>query len=361
MFIVSDVVKLFVPAIIAFCIGIIIAFILSHYLYKYKLWKKKAGKVDFNGASTPIFNALHKDKEVGTPRMGGIIVWLSPILTIILLSLIARFLPATATVKLELLSRNQTWLPLFTLIAGGLVGIFDDIFEIRNYKGFGSGGLSLSKRLFIVGLIGLAGGLWFYQKLGISSISIPDFLGGSLSLGIFFVPFFIAVTLALYSGGIIDGLDGLAGGIFAAMFSAYAVIAFGQFQINLAAFCLAVVGAILAFLWFNIPPARFYMSETGSMALTVTLSVVAFLTDQIGEGKGILVLPIIALPLIATSLSVIIQLLSKRFRAGQKVFLSAPLHHHFEAIGWPSYKVTMRYWIIGTVSAITGIIVALVR
>jgi len=143
------------------------------------------------------------------------------------------------------------------------------------------------------------------------------------------------------------------------MFASYAGIAFYQDQINLATFCAVILGGILAFLWFNIPPARFYMSETGSMALTITLAVVAFMTDSLGGGHGVLVLPVIAMPLIVTSLSVIIQILSKRFRGGKKVFLVAPIHHHFEALGWPSYKVTMRFWIIGIVFAIFGLILGI--
>jgi len=185
-----------------------------------------------------------------------------------------------------------------------------------------------------------------------SSVHLPFY--GDIFLGIYFIPFFVAVMLALFSSSVIDGLDGLAGGVMAAIFASFAGIAFFQNQIDLAAFCLVVLGGILAFLWFNIPPARFYMSETGILGLTTTLTVVAFLTDSV------LVLPVIALPLLITSFSVIIQLLSKRFRHGKKVFLVAPLHHHFEAIGWPPYKVVMRYWVISIVMAIIGMIIAII-
>ena len=164
----------------------------------------------------------------------------------------------------------------------------------------------------------------------------------------------------MYLGGVIDGLDGLAGGVFAVAFSSYAGIAFSQGQIDLAAFCGAIAGGILSFLWFNIPPARFYMSETGTMALTLTLTVVAFMTDKLGGGHGLLVLPLIAFPLIATTFSDIIQLGSKKLRNGKKVFKIAPLHHHFEAIGWPAYKVTMRFWIISVICGIVGLILGLV-
>ena len=158
--------------------------------------------------------------------------------------------------------------------------------------------------------------------------------------------------LATYSGGVIDGLDGLAGGTFATMFGAFGVIAIFQGQIDLAAFCFAVVGAILAFLWFNIPPARFYMGETGILGLCCALTVVAFLTSSV------LILPIIGFLLVIESGSVILQLLSKKIRK-KKLFLAAPIHHHFEAKGWPEYKITMRFWVVGIVMAIIGVAIRL--
>ncbi len=353
-----DVIKVFVPATLAFFIGIVLSLILSHYLYEYKMWKKKSGKIAPDGRETPIFNSLHKEKEVGTPKMGGIVIWLSAFITVSIFWLLAHFLPTDITSKLDLLSRNQTWIPLLTLVLGALVGLVDDLYEIRGGGGHIAGGLSLKKRIGIVSAIGLLCGIWFYAKLDVVSVAIP-FLG-DIHLGWLVVPFFAIVTAAVYSGGVIDGIDGLAGGVFAVMFSAYSIIAFYQQQINLASFCAVIVGSLLAFLWFNIPPARFYMSETGSMALTVTLSVVAFMTDSLGGGHGILVLPIIAFPLLITTLSVIIQLLSKKFRNGKKVFLVAPLHHHFEALGWPASKVTMRYWVVSVIFAIIGVTFALV-
>lgn len=352
-----DIVKVFIPSTIGFFFGILLAFLLSHYLYKYQMWKKKAGKKQFNGDDTPIFNNLHKDKEVGTPKMGGVLIWASVALTTITVYILSKILPTDLTDKLVFLSRNQTWIPFTTLILGGLVGFIDDYMEVKGTSDNAAGGLSLKKRLIVVSLIALCVSLWFYLKLGVSTIGIP--FVGDLQIGFLFIPLFIAVTLGIYSGGVIDGLDGLAGGIFAAIFTAYAGIAFYQTQINLAAFCATVVGAILAFLWFNIPPARFYMSETGSMALTITLAVVAFMTDSKGGGHGVLALPIIALPLVVTSLSDVIQVLSKKYRNGKKIFLVAPIHHHFEALGWPAYKVTMRFWVIGIVFAIIGMIFGL--
>ena len=346
-----NVLKVFAPSAISFAIGIAITPMLTYYLYKHRMWKKRSGKRALDGADTPIFNGLHKKREVGTPRMGGIIIWASTLATIGAIWLISILFPSDLTQKLDFLSRNQTWLPLFMLMVGSFIGLIDDWMQVRDREGY-IGGLSFWKRLFVVVLLGLAGAWWFYARLEMSSVHLPFY--GDIFLGIYFIPFFVVVMLALFSSSVIDGLDGLAGGVMAAIFASFAGIAFFQNQIDLAAFCLVVLGGILAFLWFNIPPARFYMSETGILGLTTTLTVVAFLTDSV------LVLPVIALPLLITSFSVIIQLLSKRFRHGKKVFLVAPLHHHFEAIGWPPYKVVMRYWVISIVMAIIGMIIAII-
>lgn len=349
-----DVAKIFIPTIAAFSIGMILAPFIIDFLYAHKLWKKKAGnKGSITGGGTPIFDKLHKEKDTGTPRMGGVVVWLSVVLTVILFAFTALLFPDTLGEKLNFLSRNQTWIPFVTLIIGAILGLIDDILVVSDRGGYVGGGLSLLKvRVPVVALVGLLIGLWFFYKLGVDSISIP--FNGDLSLGLLFIPFFSLVMVAVFSGGVIDGLDGLSGGVFASIFFSYAIIAFFQNQIDLAAFSAVVAGATLAFLWFNIPPARFYMTETGMIALTMCLTVVAFLTEQVA------VLPIIAFPLFLSSGSVIIQVLSKKLRKGKKVFLVAPIHHHFEALGWPSYKVTMRFWVVTIICSIFGVVTALV-
>jgi phospho-N-acetylmuramoyl-pentapeptide-transferase len=354
-----DLIKVILPAIVAFLIGMALTPFLTDFLYKHKMWKKKVKSVAIDGGGTPIFNSLHAEKEVSTPRMGGIVIWMSAIITMVVFWLLGHVFPESIFSKLDFLSREQTWIPLFVLVVGAFVGLVDDLLEIRGAGGNYAGGLSLKKRLFIVAFISFLIALWFYFKLAVNSVSIPFF--GTITFGIWFIPLFVAVVLFIYSGGIIDGIDGLSGGVFTSIFAAYGLIAYFQNQINLAAFCTVIVGSILAFLWFNIPPARFYMSETGSMALTITLAIVAFMTDSLGGGRGIAVLPIIALPLVLTTLSVIIQVLSKKFRHGKKVFLIAPLHHNFEAHGWPSYKVSMRYWIVAVLCAFFGVILALIK
>ena len=352
---VLNVVKVFAPAVGAFALGILMTPLVAHHLYKHRAWKKKAGKVDLSGEETPIFNELHKDKEINTPRMGGIIIWASVALTVLVLWFLGSMFPGTLFEKLNFLSRSQTWIPFGLLILGSLVGIIDDLLEIRARDGF-SKGLSLKVRLTAVGVLALVAALWFFIKLDVVSIGIP--FGEPLFIGALFVPLFVLVALFIYASGVIDGIDGLAGGVFAIIFGAYAGIAFFQNQIDLAAFSATVSGATLAFLWFNIPPARFYMSETGTMGLTIALATIAFMTDSLGDGHGFLALGIIALPLIATVLSNIIQVFSKKIRK-KKVFRVAPLHHHFEAIGWPSYKVSMRYWVATAILAVAGVAFAL--
>jgi len=348
-----DVIKVLAPSAIAFFAGIAITPFVTSFLYKHKMWKKKAKEFTTDGRPATIFNELHGEREVSTPKMGGSIIWLSAFLTIAILWLISNIFPSDISEKLSFLSRGQTWLPLFTLLVGAVIGLVDDYFDVRGSAKPGHpGGLSYKHRLGTVFVVSLIGAWWFFSKLEISSVIIP--FAGTFDIGILFIPFFILVMLGLYSGGVIDGIDGLAGGVLASSFSAYGIIAFTQSQIDLAAFCFVIVGGILAFLWFNIPPARFYMSETGTMALTTTLAVVAFLTEHV------LLLLVIAFPLVISALSSALQLLSKRLRNGKKIFKIAPLHHHFEAMGWPPYKVTMRYWVISVIFSFLGVIIALI-
>lgn len=348
-----DILKILTPAIIAFCIGILITPLLTRFLYKHEAWKQKPGKQTLEGSEAVEFNKLHKEREREVPRMGGVVIWVSACITIFGIWAISSLWPTTETMKFDFLSRSQTWIPLFALGIGAIVGLANDILDIY----FDGNGLSLKRRLFVVITVSLFIGWWFYEKLDITAIGIP--FAQPFEIGWLVIPFFVLVSLALYASGIIDGIDGLAGGVFAMIFTAYSVIALAQNQIDIAAFSAMIVGAILAFLWFNIPPARFFMTETGTMALTLTLATIAFMTDTLGDGVGIAVLPVIGFLLVATVASVLIQEFSKHFLK-KKIFRVAPLHHHFEAIGWPSTKVTMRYWVLGAVFSFLGVILALI-
>lgn len=340
------------PAAFAFVVGIAITPLVSHYLYKYKAWKKSPGKISLDGSVASEFNRLHQVNEVRAPRMGGIVVWASVLLTIIGIDLIAHSFQSASILRLDFLSRNQTWIPLATLIIGAIAGLVDDILVIRP----GGQGMRLRWRLFVVVAASSLIGMWFFFKLGIVAINIP--FHAPLYIGWFIIPFFVCISLAVYASGVIDGIDGLSGGVFASIFASYAIIAFAQNQIDLAAFAMAIVGGLLAFLWFNIPPARFYMSDTGTMALTLTIGTLACMTDNLGGGYGIFVLPIIGGLLVITVASDILQVTWKRL-FGKKLLRIAPLHHHFEAIGWSGAKVVMRYWVMSIIFATLGVIVAL--
>jgi phospho-N-acetylmuramoyl-pentapeptide-transferase len=347
----SILLQVLVPALISFAVGILITPIVTYFLYKYKVWKKQGGKTAIGGHQAVEFNRLKSSGETKTPRMGGIVIWGSILITLIGTYLLSFFFSSSILGELEFLSRSQTLIPAAALMVGAIIGFLNDFYDVTHY----GSGIRLSVRLgLITALSGLAG-WWFYEKLGVTGINIP--FDGTLELGIFIIPFFILLTLMLYASGVIDGIDGLSGGVFASIFSAYAGIAIVQSQFDLAVFCATVVGATMAFLWFNIPPARYWMTETGSMSLTLTLATIVFMTDSLGDGHGISLLLIVGFPLIATVSSNVVQILYRKV-TGKKLFKIAPLHHHFEAIGWPSHKVTMRYWIISIFCAVTGVILA---
>lgn len=348
----SDIIRVLVPAGASFVIGMAITPLLTYYLYKYKAWKKRPGKMALDGFAAEEFNRLHVEHEVRAPRMGGIVIWGSVLITILGIAFVAKFVPSAEILKFDFLSRNQTWIPLATLLVGAFAGLIDDLLVIRP----GGQGLSLSFRLLVVVILSSLIGIWFWGKLDITAVNIP--FGMPLEIGWFIIPLFVLASLALYASGVIDGIDGLSGGVFGSIFASYSIIAFVQNQIDLAAFSAAIAGGILAFLWFNIPPARFYMSDTGTMALTLTIAVIAFMTDNLGGGVGIAVLPIIGALLVATVASNVAQVIWKKM-FGKKLFRIAPLHHHFEAIGWPGYKIVMRYWVLSIVFACAGVIIAL--
>ena len=345
-----NLVKISIPTATAFFLALLLTPIATHFFYKYKMWKKYSR----NGyVVAPDFHKIHNEEdELKTPRVGGIIIWVSILLTTLIFYMASIFLPGDTTEKMNFLSRNQTLIPFFTLLFGSLIGLADDLIQIYGKGKFAQDHKSWRawKALMVIG-VSLLIGLWFFYKLGMNAIHIP--FGGELYLGFLIIPFFILVALATFSGGVIDGIDGLSAGVLASIFASYSVIALANNQIDIATFSGVIAGVLLAFLWFNIPPARFYMGETGIMGLTITLATLAFLTDSV------LILPVVALPLVITSLSVILQLASKKFRGGKKIFRLAPIHHHFEAVGWSTYKVAMRFWVLSVIFAIIGIIFAI--
>lgn len=313
------------------------------------LLKNKVGKQlrveTIDGKDPAIFRMFHRSKH-GTPTMGGILIWVSIVLTVF----VSRALSYFGIVEHSLLQRGQVYLPLFVLVALGLLGALDDWLNI---KGVGAkrGMNALPKFLFLL-FISLLGALWFYYKLGIDQIHVPYY--GDISLGLWYIPVFIFIVSGTANAvNFTDGLDGLAGGLLVIAFGSLGILAYAQDLYLLSAFCAVCVGAIAAFLWHNVPPALFFMGDTGSLALGGVLAVMALMIDQA------LVLPLIGFVFVIEMLSVLSQLASKKLRNGRKIFLAAPIHHHFEALGWGESKVTMRLWIVGSFMALLGIIVGL--
>jgi len=336
----SAVVKIFLVAFFSFVIAMAWTPLLTHFLYKYRL-----GKQIRDEGHSPIFSRLHQKKS-GTPTMGGILVWL----TVLVLSVAIYYLSLWFNHYfsfLNFLTRPQTLLPLGCLVSAALVGLVDDYLNVRKIGPYG-GGLSVKHRLLVYTMIALVAAFWFYFRLDWDLIRIP--FVGNFNIGWWFMPFVIFVIVGTaFSVNEIDGLDGLAGGTLLVSYVSFGAIAFAQGRFDLAAFCGAIAGALLAFLWFNITPARFFMGDTGAMSLGVTLAIIAILTNSV------LLLPIIGLLYVIESASVILQVLSKKLRKGKKIFLSAPIHHHFEALGWPEAKVVMRFWVISGVMALIGL------
>lgn len=351
-------IKILSLAFLASIISIFIAYFLIKFLYKIEFWKKKPRDKTIDGKEASVFLAFHSEKETTIPRGGGIVIWLSMLILLGIVFLLGKITDIWWIEKLNFLSREETWIPIFALITASIIGLIDDILVVVGKGKYIGGGLKFKTRFLLVTVIGLIGGSWLYYKLGWSSIYIPILFnfpyGFYLDFGVFFILLYVIVSLASWASGVVDGLDGLAGGVFGTIFGAFAFISLSQGMFDLAAFCLIICGTLFSFLWFNIPPAKFYMGETGILGLTMAMTAVAFITNSV------VVLPIIAGVLVIETGSVIIQLLSKKIR-GKKIWQSTPIHHHLEAKGWKAYQITMRFWIISVILAVLGVSIQLLR
>lgn len=317
--------------------------VVHHFLVRYRLAKSIR-----NDGSTPIYTELHKQKE-GTPTMGGILIWTTPLLFALFFAYLSMVFDDALIQELNFLSRSQVFLPLGALVASALIGVVDDLLNIKRIGRFS--GLRMRHRFALYTIIASIGAWWFYFKLDWDILHVPFF--GDFNIGLWYIPFFIFVIVATaFSVNEVDGLDGLAGGTLLAAFAAYGTIALIQGKVDLAAFCAVIIGALLAFLWFNIYPAKFFMGDTGSMSLGVTLGIVAMLTN------AALLLPIICLLYVIETGSVIIQKVARKILK-KKIFLSTPFHHHLEATGWKEPTIVMRFWVISGVTAAVGVIIVL--
>ncbi len=330
-------------SILAFIIAVLIAPQFIKLLHHYKLGKKLR-EVASTGEKAAIFNELHGKKK-GTPTMGGILIWG----TVIAVIGFSKILSILGIFEHSLVNRKETWLPLFTLLTTAVLGLVDDWLNI---KGVGkSKGINMRPKFLWMTFLALMGAYWFYYKLGYNSIHIPGF--GDLTIGAWYIPLFMFIFVGTSNAvNFTDGLDGLAGGLLVIAFGAFGIIAGVKGLFILAAFCAVIAGATIGFLWFNIPPAKFYMGDTGAISLGATLGVIAMMTNSM------IPLALIGFIFVAETLSVIIQLTSKKL-FGRKVFAIAPVHHHFEYKGWNEATIVMRFWIIGAFIAGFGLVMAL--
>lgn len=347
--------KLFAYSIATFSIFLILQPLYYRLATELKI-RQEIRKETSDGKKATIFRKLHK-KKAGTPTGGGVVIWGSVVVVILL----SRLLSFIGVIDQSLLQRTEVYLPLFSLVFMGLLGAVDDFW---NARGVGKkAGMEATPKMFFLLLFASLGALWFYFKLEYTAISIPGYgildfanlhfpwLNHAVNFGWLVIPIYIFIIVATANAvNITDGLDGLSGGLLIISFTALGALSFLRGHEFLSLFCGIIVAALFAFLWFSVPPAKFFMGDTGSLALGATLGVISMMIDSL------LILPLIGFIFLIETISVIIQLTSKKFRNGKKVFLVAPIHHHFEAIGWTEPQIVMRFWIIGAAMAILGFI-----
>lgn len=273
--------------------------------------------------------------KTGTPTMGGLLI----LIPVLLITLVAN-----------LLGRYSILLPVGVLVSCAAVGGVDDML---NLVGGDSKGLSVRVKFALLGAIGLSAGWILNSLLGMDTLYFPRL--GEYKVGVWFaLVAAVAVAGTAHAVNLTDGLDGLAGGCAAVSFACYGVIAYLQHQAYLVTFCFTMVGAILAFLWYNAHPAQVFMGDIGSLTLGAVLATVALMTGHV------LLLPIIGAIFVVEALSVIAQVGYFKFTHGRRLFKMTPIHHHFELLGWSEMQITQRFWLIAMLTGMLGIAMALI-
>ena len=310
-------------------------------LYKLKFQRQREAQKDLFGHFTSIVNRLHGWK-VGTPNAGGILV----ILITIIFSAIFY--------KITLFSLNWTAYILYvTLVGFGLLGLYDDIRKFYGFKQTGAWGLRIRYKVLLQLIISFFIGYLLFAKMDLSSVHIP-LVDYDFELGSWYILWAAIVIFATTNAvNIADGLDGLASGLTLFALSAFWVLSSQTNLGDVSLFIAVTVGSLLAFLYFNIYPARVWLGDTGALSIGAMLAVIALMID------ASLVLPFVGIMFVLEAASSLLQMFSKAVLK-KRIFIAAPLHHHFEAKGWDETKVTMRFWLAGAVSVFIGLFIALI-
>lgn len=360
-----EIVKVLIYTVLSFLVALAWSPSLIKLLRWLRFWKKEKKNINLNGTEftdpTLIKFFDHTEVKNKVPRGGGLVIWVTALFLATCFWILLKIDPSSKLFQyLNFVSRTETFIPLGTLFFGAILGFVDDALATLesggNYK---AGGLKLSHRIGLIGIFSGLIGLWFYYQNKVTTLS---FFGtnfdlsniGGLNLAWLIIPITIIILNVLWTSSVIDGFDGLAGSVFVPIFITFAATSYIKGYYDIAVLMGVLAGATMAFLWFNISPAKFYMGDTGSTPLLLTLGVVAILTDTV------YLLPVAGIMLMATTFGNIIQVTSKRFRGGRKVFRAAPIHHHFESIGLKRDQIVFRYCLITIGMCTLSIAIALV-
>ena len=316
-------------------------------LYRLKFQRQVESQKDIFGSYTSIVNRLHGWKA-GTPNAGGILIIF---ISIVLSAVFFKIVPGYDIVT-KLYGVNWTPVILYlTLIGFGSLGFYDDIRKFYSLKIAGTWGLRLRYKFLLQVILSLGIGYLLFSQLGLNSVHIP-ILNTDLYLGNLFVIWAAFVIISTTNAvNITDGLDGLAVGLIIMALAAFWVLSAGIGLSGTTLFIAVMIGSLLAFLYFNIYPARVWLGDTGALALGAVLAVIALLVD------ASLILPLIGFVFVIEAASSLVQMVTKGLFK-KRILTAAPLHHHFEAKGWDETKVTMRFWLVGAVFAFVGLFIA---
>ncbi|MFA6079866.1 MAG: hypothetical protein WC753_00065 [Candidatus Gracilibacteria bacterium] len=343
----SYILQIVILGLFAFGIAMLITPYYIYILRHFRIAKQIRTEASMGGGHATRYHALHIHKQ-GTPNMGGVMI-LIVLGLVVIITILAKYYQEyfDINIRFSLWERAETFLPLFAIFSMGILGAIDDYLNVRNIGG--KKGMSARVKMGGITLFAFLGAWWFFYKLGYDTISLPLF--GQIHIGgwYIFVCIFLITAMA-NSVNITDGLDGLAGGLLVQNYFLYAFITFHEGLFLLSTLCIVIAAALTAFLWFNIKPAKFYLGDSGALALGSGLAVMALMTDTLP------ILFIISGVYLWEILSVMLQIASKKLRHGKKIFLIAPFHHHLEAKGMSEETIVMKSWLIGAILSTLGII-----